>query len=194
MPDSVNLQSFYQNLIKGGPMFFGHQFIVRFEGPDLPDVLKSDPNDPKSFTYHVKSSTIPKIEIDEAKVNFLSQDFVIPKQIKYDGSWKTSVLLDTNIRHYHSLYDWQEQFASLKNSGGGLKVVPNVNAMVSLTDTSFQQILHEFVLVGVFPQDIPDLAMQYENNATLVDFSCTFTYQYMYDAEYGDPFAAGGRP
>lgn len=189
MPKTVDLQSFYKNLIKGGPMLFGHQFIVRFTGNDLPSVLKSDPSKAKSFTYYVKSTSIPKIEIDEAKVNFLSQDFVVPKNIKYDGSWKTNVLLDQNIQHYHSLYDWQEQFASLKNSGGGLKVIPDVNAIVSLTDSSFKTILHEFVLVGVYPTDIPDLSMQYENNANLVDFSCTFVYQYMYDDEYGNPFS-----
>ena len=37
---------------------------------------------------------------------------------------------------------------------------------------------------------IPDLGMQYENNANVVDFDCTFTYQYLYDEDDGNPFDA----
>ena len=151
-----------------------------------------DPAKGESITYHVRSTSIPKIDIEESKVNFLSQDFVVPRQVKYDGSWKINILMDQNIKYYRVLRDWQEQFASLKLSGGGIKMIPNVEAHVGLLDGTLQNVIHRFTLVGVFPQDIPDLAMQYENNASLVDFNATLTYQYFYDNDYNDPLQASG--
>jgi hypothetical protein len=35
--------------------------------------------------------------------------------------------------------------------------------------------------------------MQYENASNVVEFECTFNYQYLYDAEDGDPLAASGQ-
>ena len=96
-------------------------------------------------------------------------------------------MLDTNMTHYNSLYDWQSSFADLANDGGGSKVIPNTQAVVELLDASLQTVIHRYILEGVFPTDVPKLQMQYENASNVVEFECTFNYQYLYDAEDGDP-------
>lgn len=188
----VDLKKFYQNIMKKSPLLYGHQFIVEFSGPDLPGRVQSG-TDYTSITYYVKSTSIPEVNIEEQKIAFLSQEFVVPKQVSYGGEWSVNVLVDQNMTHYRSLYDWQNSFARLEYSGGGLKTIPNVTAHVGLLDASLQNVIHRFTLEGVFPTKIPDLSMQYENQASPVEFSCTFTYQYLYDAADGDPLASSAK-
>ena len=186
----VDLRKFYRNIMQKTPLLYGHQFIVMFSGSDLPGPLKTDPNSNTSITYYIKSSSIPQVQIQESTVAFLSQDFVIPKQVSYDGTWNCKVMLDQDMYHYQTLYNWQNSFARLQLSGGGVKIIPNVQAHVGLLDASLQNVIHKFTLEGVFPSKIPDLGMQYENNANVVDFDCTFVYQYLYDEDDGNPFDA----
>lgn len=187
---SVSLKEFYRTITQKTPLMFAHQFIVRFDG-DVPDDVKGNGgNDAGSITYYVKSSTIPKVELSEQTVAFLSQDFVVPKQVQYGDSWKVKVLLDNNLSHYNSLYNWQSSFADLASDGGGKKVIPNSRAIVELLDGTLQTVTHRFILDGVFPSSIPNLQMGYENASNIVEFECTFNYQYLYDAEDGDPLAA----
>lgn len=158
---------------------------------NLPSILNSDGD----FSFYVKSSSVPKVEIDQAEVAFLSQKFVIPKQVKYGETWTCKILLNGNIEIYKALYDWQEEFASLKNNGGGIKVIPNVNATVKLLDQTFNigSPKNRFTLVGVFPSNIPKIDLQYENQASIVEVDCTLTYQYMYhdEVDISDPLSAG---
>ena len=190
----ADLKTFYDNIMKKSPLLYGHQFIVYFTGKDLPEVLidnnvSNDVN--RSITYYVKSSSIPEVTIEETTVSFLSQEFVIPKQVAYGNEWTCQVMLDQNMYHYRTLYAWQNTFARLQLDGGGSKIIPNVQAHVCLLDASLQNIIHKFTLEGVFPTKIPDLTMEYQNQANIVDFSCTFTYQYLYDDRDGNPLDSG---
>lgn len=190
----VDLKKFYRNIMQKSPLLYGHQFIVTFSGKDLPEYLKSTGGQDKtSITYFVKSSSIPEVQIEESKIAFLSQEFVVPKQVSYGAEWSCQVMLDQNMTHYRTLYAWQNSFASLQLSGGGSKIIPSVQAHVGLLDATLQNVIHRFTLEGVFPTKIPDLSMQYENAANIVEFPCNFTYQYLYDEDDGNPLDAGHR-
>lgn len=93
------------------------------------------------------------------------------------------------MRHYVGLRNWMKLFADIEQNGGGSKVIPNVTAQVKLIDSTMQQELHEFVLEGVFPADVPPLNMQYQNEASIPEMQVKFTYQYMYRTDEGDPLA-----
>lgn len=189
---TVYLKNFYKNIMQETTLMFAHQFTVEFFGQDLPAELAANQSNGTDYTYYVKSSSIPKVEIDQAEVSFLSQKFVLPKQVKFGDSWKTKILLDKDITQWKRLYNWQEQFASLSRNGGGAKVIPNVNARVNLLNADFTTIKNSFILVGIFPSDIPKIDFKYENNSTIQEADCTFTYQYLYRASNagghdGDP-------
>ncbi len=191
--NDIHLKNFYRNVLAGSAVYLPHQFIVTFTG-DVPDMIKPDPNSNESFTYYVKSAKVPKIDLKEHKVAFLSQEFVVPGGVQYDGSWAVDVLLTNDLLHYNSLYEWQQWYANLKNDGGSsdghIKAIPNTIAHVKLLDSTMQQEIKEFNLVGIFPTKIPDLSMKYENASNGVSFNCTFMYQYMYRTDEGDPLQA----
>lgn len=188
-PNPVDLKSFYRSIMQKDPLIYGHQFTVTFSGKDLPSYIQNG-DDYTSITYYGKTASIPAVTLEEASVSFLSQKFVVPRQVTYGKEWKVKIMLDQDITHYQTLYDWQNSFASLKLSGGGSKIIPSVQAHVTLLDATLQYEISRFTLEGVFPSKIPDLSMAYENNAGIVDFDCTFTYQYLYDEDDGNPLDA----
>ncbi len=181
------LQTFYNKILTQHPVYLNHQFIIRFTGSQLPDDLKSNPEDKTNagVTYYVKSSEVPAVKIKENDVSFLSQKFAIPGGIQYDGTWNVTMMVTNDLRPYKNLYTWQQQFASLAFDGGAQagyqKGIPDTYAHVQLLDSKMENILRTFTLVGVFPEKIPDLSMKYENNSSPIEVSFSFTYQYMYD-------------
>ena len=190
--NEIELKKFYTSIMKKDPLLYGHQFHITFSGDDIPSYVQKG-SDEKSITYFCKSGSIPSPSIQETTVNFLSQDFVVPRQVTFQENWKVKILIDQNMTHYQSLYSWQNEFASLARSGGGLKIIPNAQAHVTLLDASLQYEISRFTLEGIFPSQIPDISLKYENQSTPIEFECTFTYQYMYDEDNGNPLDAAHR-
>lgn len=189
---NVDLKNFYTNIMKKNPLLYDHQFIVTFSGADLPPEFHSDPTNTLSLTYYVKSAKVPKIEIKEATVNFLSQDFVVPGSLQNTaGTWECKLMATNSLKHYVALREWHKQFADLERNGGGFHNIPNVTAHVHILDSTMQEELHDFVLEGVFPTKIGDISMKYENAANIPEVSCTFQYQYVYNMNEGDPLQQG---
>jgi hypothetical protein len=122
MGDNVSLKNFYQNITQKTSLMLSHQFLVELvSGNGDKGSLESILNNQGDFSFYVKSSTIPKVEIDQTEVAFLSQKFVIPKQVKFGETWNCNILIDRDLTMYNALYTWQEKFASLKNNGGRSK-------------------------------------------------------------------------
>lgn len=122
MGDNVSLKNFYQNITQKTSLMLSHQFLVELvSGNGDKGSLESILNSQGDFSFYVKSSTIPKVEIDQTEVAFLSQKFVIPKQVKFGETWNCNILIDRDLTMYNALYTWQEKFASLKNNGGRSK-------------------------------------------------------------------------
>ena len=194
--NDIHLKNFYRNVLANSPLYLPHQFVVTFAG-DVPDMIKAHPEDTQSITYYVKSAKVPKIDMKENKISFLSQQFVVPGGITYGETWDVEVLMTNDIIHYDSLYEWQNWYADLTYDGGSqpghTKAIPNTIAHVKLLDSTMQREIKEFNLVGVFPNKIPDLKMKYENASNPVSFSCTFTYQYQYETVEGDPLEASAQ-
>lgn len=182
----ANLQEYYRKVIKTNPLYLSHQFVVEFYGSALPDEFNLG-HDTKSITYYVKSSRIPNVQIAEQTVSFLGQDFVLPKVVQHAADWEVQIYAMNDLYHYNALRAWCEKYADIRRNGGGDKRIPDIQARVQLLDNTMQRIQKTFVLEGVFPSKVPDLSMQYENNAAIPDCAITFTYQYLYDDMLDDP-------
>lgn len=179
MPD---LKTYYSNVIKKNPLYLNHQFVVEFQGRnEFGATSFFAGTDPKSFTYNVKSSSVPEVTMGEQTVNFLGQDFVLPKVVTYGGTWDVTIFALNSLQQYLDLRTWCEHFADIRYNGGGDKKIPSTDAHVKLLDSKMENITKEFVLVGIYPTKVPDMSMQYESAANIPDLQITFTYQYMYN-------------
>ena len=180
----INLRNFYNNIIKNNPLLAEHQFVVTFDGSDLPQFFKENGNagvQEIPISYYIKAADIPEVSIGESTINFMAQDFVVPKGITYGGgTWDVKLMTTNTLNHWIALRNWQRIYADLERNGGGNRSVPNIQAHVHVLDSSMQNIIHDFVLEGIFPTKVPDIPMKYEANANIPELSITFTYQYWY--------------
>ena len=72
----------------------------------------------ENFTYYVRSTSIPKISVGSAKVNYFAAGFEVPGIINYPDSWDVTFLLDENLTQYNLLKNWQEALSNYRFSGG----------------------------------------------------------------------------
>lgn len=191
-----NLKKFYNQIITKTPLRFGHQFTVQFNGRDL--IRYAGPgfnqqNEPKfNITYYVRASEIPQIDINSAKVSYFSAGFEIPGTIKYPEQWNVTILLDQDLTQYNILRRWQEEMSSYRISGGGVKTIPNITASVNLLDRTFQNVVKEYVMEGVWISDLGQVDFQYqEGSSDAKTCACTFNFQYFYEKDIEkDPLGA----
>jgi hypothetical protein len=177
-------------IIKETPFRFGHQFTVEFQGPDLPEYLKSTGvND--NITYYVRSASIPKVDVKSANVSFLAAGFVVPGVIEYPEDWQVEILLDQDLTMYRRLKMWHEEISSYRLDGGGKKVIPHITANVNLLDNTMQNIVRRYIMEGVWISELSNVDFKYQEGASDT-LKCTakFVMQYFYEAQgERDPLA-----
>lgn len=192
--NTYNIADFYKAIGNKKPLQYDHQWIIEFIAPvgqtgkitAGDDAFgRKDHSNVQCFTYWAQSAKIPDQTITEAKIKFLANDFVVPGVIKYDESWQTSIILDQDLTQYKKLQAWHQLISDFSKSGGGKKVVPNVQAKLSLLDNTMQNVKTIFIMEGVWLQALGAITMQYDGNggAALATCQATFEYQYFYKAD-----------
>ena len=187
-----NLMEFYNNITKTRPLRYGHQFTIEFIGGSLGGLTGyfNPPNEEpvNNITYYVQSSKIPSVEINSAKVAYFSAGFEIPGTVKYPDQWTVEILLGQDLGQYKRLQSWQEAMSNYAYSAGGNKIIPNVQAKVNLLDSYMKNIVKTYMMEGVWIENLSELSFQYqEGSAEIMKCTCTFTMQYWYDLDDGDP-------
>ena len=181
-----DLQKFYNNIITKNPLRYGHQFTVEFNGADLARYaaglnIQADPT--RCITYYVRSSEIPEVTVNSAKVSYFSAGFEVPGVVKYPDSWNVTILLDQDMTMYNILRNWQEALSSYRLSGGGIKTIPNIIARVNLLDRTMRQVVKSYIMEGVWINQLGNVDMQYqEGSSDAKTCSCAFAMQYFYEA------------
>jgi hypothetical protein len=187
---------FYKNITQAHPLRYGHQFTVEFLGESLNGLTggftASQATDVVgNITYYVQSSKIPAVDISSAKVSYFAAGFEIPGVVKYPDSWDVEILLDQDLTQYKRLQSWMEAMSSFEMSQGGTKTIPNVMAHVNLLDSTMQNVVKTYVMEGVWIQKLGNVEFKYEEGAaSIAKCACTFTMQYWYDLDEGDPLGA----
>jgi hypothetical protein len=58
--------------------------------------------------------------------------------------------MDQDLTQYNKLQAWHRLISDFSKSGGGKKVIPNVQAKVSLLDNTMQNVKNTFIMEGVW--------------------------------------------
>lgn len=196
--NTVNLASFYKNFVQKHPMFYGHQFFIEFYGTAISDIYSGEwANDTSSQLnpkFWIKSGSIPKVNITPAKVDFLANGFEIPGVVQYPDTWNVTFILDQYLSQYRFLELQMKYLSSLQNSGGGSKIIPDLNARVYLLDSTMQNVVHAFVIQGIWLQSLPNIDFKYtQGSSEIKQVAATFTMQYFYTIG-NDGFDYNGNP
>lgn len=191
--NTYHIADMYHQILQKHPLQYKHQFIIEFIAPvgqtgsifDGDEAFgRKDHTSIDSITYWGQSASIPEQTINSAKINFLANEFEVPGVVKFGDNWSIKLLLDQELTQYKKLEAWQNYISDFSKSGGGRKVIPNVQAKVSLLDASMQNITNSFILEGVWINKLGNIAFQYESGgAGIPDCTATFSYQYFYPAD-----------
>lgn len=156
------------------------------------DLFDSDPNNAKgNFTYFAQSATIPKATVNKANIPYFGTDFRVPTTIQYGHDWSIEFLLEENMDIYERLRRWMRMFSDLRLSGGGYKLIPNINMRIRTLGSKQQFFVNTYVVAGVWPTGLTDIKLAYKQNDTSVlKCSLRLKYQYCYDEAKGDPLQA----
>jgi hypothetical protein len=187
-----HLRNFYTNIMKNNALLYKYQFLVEFIGLDQLGIDITDPSDAsKNITYFVQSADIPGYSMQNGKTVFMGTEFRIPGVRKYDHSWAPQILLDESLFAYKGLQKWREKISSLTIDGGGQKVIPNVQARISLLSPDHQTKVTSFILEGVWIKDLGEISLAYSANGggDLLKIPVTFRYQYVYKDDTFDQSA-----
>lgn len=191
--NTYHIADYYKNLIQKHPMQYGHQFIIEFIAPigQTGSILegdnafgRKDHSDIECFTYWAQSAEIPELTVKQGTVTFLANDFIVPGVIQYKDSWTTEILLDQDLTQYNKLQAWHRLISDFSKSGGGKKVIPNVQAKVSLLDNTMQNVKNTFIMEGVWLSSLDAIDFGYEVGGTTIQkCKAKFVYQYFYKAD-----------
>lgn len=190
-----HLRSFYNN-IKTLPLLYKYQFVVQFvrggtitspeHMPNIQtlsfyDFFRDTSNDPeKTFTYYAQSASVPGLSVKNAQAKFFAGKFNIPSVIQYDHSWTTDIILDQDLTMYKKLVQWQKYMSDYTRSGGGVRVIPNIDLRVSLLNSYHNAFSTSFILAGIWPNTVSGIDIKYDNNVEVMKSKITFSYQYVY--------------
>ena len=190
--NNIHIATFYQNLLQKHPLLYKQQFTIEFIAPagetgrawDGTAFGRSGHEDPECFTYWGTSATLPEIKISTATVSFMANDFVVPGIIDYgDGKWDVNLLLDQELTQYKKLQNWMDLISDTSKSGGGRKIVPNVQAKLNLLDNTMQKVNKTYVFEGIWITSLGKVEFAPQaGGQDVAKCTASFTYQYFYEA------------
>lgn len=186
-----HIATFYQNIVQKHPLLYKQQFTIEFLAPagetgrawDDMAFGRAGYDDPECFTYWGTSATLPEVKVSAAKVSYLANDFEVPGIIDYGGGeWSVKLLIDQDLTQYRKLQNWMDLISDTSKSGGGRKVVPNVQAKLNLLDNTMQKVNKTYVLEGIWITKLGKMDFNPSAGGDKQTCDATFTYQYFYEA------------
>lgn len=151
-----------------------------------------DPNQEDSFDIWCQGTDLPGRKLSFLEIKKHNFTLRMPNRIEYDGTWKTTVLLDMSLSGYKKLLKWQENYSNLKQDVGGKRGFPVGIAKIQILNNLFDATGPEMSIYGIFPSDVPVIPFKQDSsNAVTVDV--TFTYSYCTDSTMNgsDPLGGG---
>lgn len=189
--NQYNMQGFYNQLMKHSPMLYKYQFVVEFiQGGSMNDgygeqsftLFNNSQEADQNFSYYAQSASLPKFSVQKAKAAFYGNEFRVPTVIQYEHDWSIKVLLEQDMIMYDKLRAWMDIISDLKNNGGGLKTIPNINMRILLLNSQHTEFTTSYVLTGVWPTNVGEIGLAYKQDdgeAKTIDLK--IKYQYCYE-------------
>ncbi len=148
---------------------------------------------PRLLKFGVKNAPFPGSTVGDLAVNYMGRVVHWYGDRQYGGTWATTCILDGNWEIFNALYAWNQ------GMGGSNRIVSEdmnahnnfkYNAYVTAYTTN-GDIAHRVMLVGLWPQDLAEISMDWSSADTAVDLAVTWVYDYVITHEIADTSETG---
>lgn len=179
-----NIDRFKSALVGGGAR--ANQFKVQINYPSAAAAAQVGIDGPSS-EFLVTAAALPGSVVNPTIVPYRG------REVKFAGErvfapWTVTILNDVGFTLRNNLERWMNAMNGLSDNQG------TTNHADYQTNLSVYQlgrngeILKTYLMVGAFPVDISEVALNFGDNDTIETFTCTFQYQH-YITEFNSNIA-----
>ena len=153
--------------------------------------------DSENFRFMCKSAALPASTVTPIEVPFRGRVLKVAGDRTFD-TWTVTVINDENFSHRRAFEAWMQNVAQYGDSAGLVdptdymgnatvyqlgRVAPGAQTVSSTSDNA--NILAQYKFVDIFPTTVSDIALSYDTENAIEEFTVEFQVQYFY------PEAAG---
>lgn len=134
------------------------------------------------FDIFCQGTDIPGKKLGVIEVKRHGFTLRMPGNMEYDGTWKTTVLMDLSLKGYKKLLEWVNVYSNWDTEIGGDRGFPSGTATIQTLDNNYKPTTDQPVITiyGIFPTDVPALAMK-QDASDYLNVDVTFAYSYTDD-------------
>jgi len=193
------LQDFKSALRGGGARPNLFEVVI----PSLPAAVANDPQglgttfDSEGFKLLCKAAAIPASTSGVIEVPFRGRVFKVSGDKTYE-TWTLTVINDEDFRHRHTLEGWMQNINSQSSHCGltepasymhnaqvfqlGRKKDGSACGPETLSGNTSHEanVLAQYRFVDMFPTNISEIALGYDNSDQIEEYTVEFQYQYYY--------------
>ena len=174
----ANITEFKAQLKGGGAR--ANQFRV---------ILQSFPQGADNVTAELsflcKSTVLPGQSITATVVDFRGRQIKLAGDSRAFEDWQMTVINDTSFSIRNSFEKWMEKINNMDGNGGATNPAEYQTDIIVQQLDRGEKVLKTYTLINAFPVGLGEIAVSYDTNDTIEDFTVDFAYEY-YTAQVGD--------
>ena len=140
--------------------------------------------------FFIRATSIPGTTIGSVTVPYFGSE------VKFAGNrtfadWTVTVINDENFKVRGRLEDWMENInrheSNLRNTSGAVNGYYGTATVQQLSKKSGTQVLRTYSFQKIFPIDLSEITLDWGDNDSIEEFTCTFAYDYWTATSSGSP-------
>ncbi len=155
-----------------------------------PDAIVADGNQAtQEGTFLIKAAQLPASNVGFCEVPFRGRKLKVSGDRSYED-WTITVTNDVTFRTRKAFEEWAERIQNHNFVLGSNTLVDYFgSAIVRQLDRDGNQ-LRAYRFEGIWPTNVAEIALDFDNNDTVEDYDVTLCVQYWSAIEQGDPFTS----
>jgi len=167
----ANISDFVSKLKGGGAR--ANQFKVTMPFPGFAAVG----GETESMAFLCTATSLPESTLGTVTIPFRGRIINIAGDRTF-GTWDTTILNDTDFLIRNALERWSNGINNMSDNEGLVNPTDyQVDAFVDHLDRNGNTI-KSYTFRGMFPTTISSIALSYDQQTAVEQFTCTWTYQY----------------
>jgi hypothetical protein len=174
----ANITQFKSRLSGGGAR--ANQFKVILQRfPSGADDVTDD------LSFLCKSTVLPGQSITATVVDFRGRQIKLAGDSRAFEDWQMTIINDTTFNIRNSFEQWMEKINNMSTNGGATNPIDYQTDIIVQQLDRDENVLKTYTLINAFPVGLGEIAVSYDTNDTIEDFTVDFAYEY-YTAQIGD--------